>query len=311
MIDFTKAKLIDRDLILNNLVNDKDKHLVIGKYNFSNEERQFPIRSKRENLFINVTEKGATIENSLHKYFNQIIEDKSHNYNDFDFCDILFVLNSLEQEINYPLEKTSVTNLEFGFNIEMDICPTKFLENNVLMYDFKSPCYDPKNDKGKKIKKFAYTEYEVKIYNKSLQYQLDKQVLRIEIKYKSKRLLNKLGIYNLNDLKNIENIKALMQDFLTKFEALLILDSYNGNFLMSKKERQFITHCTHPNYWIELRGSKHPNTVSNQKRKFLKLVKRYELDTWKNQLKKDILSKFNELIELDCYDNTISFLNVA
>ncbi len=300
MIDYIKVKLTDRDLMLTNLVNDKDNHLVIGKYNHTIDEQQYPIRSKRENLFINVTEKGATIENSLHKFFNELAGNKSQNYNNFDSCDIQCALDILEQQTNYPLEKTIITNLEFGFNIEMDICPTKFLENNVLMYDFKSPCYDPKNDKGKKIKKFTYTEYEVKIYNKSLQYQLDKHILRVEIKYKSKKQLNRLGIYNLEDLKNPENMKTLLGDFFKKYENLLIVDSYNGNRLMSKIERGFVTLCSHPNYWIELKYNAHRNTIYKQKQKFLKLIKKFKLDSWKKQLKKDILSKFNELYIPEC-----------
>lgn len=311
MIDFLRVKLIDRDLMLHNLVKDKHNYQVIGKYNHSLGEQEYPIRSKRENLFINITEKGATIENSLHKYFNQIVSNENHNYNDFYFCDILFALDVLEEETNYPLKQTILTNLEFGFNIELNINPTLFLENNVLMYNFRSPCYDPKNEKGKKIKKFTYTEYEIKIYNKSLQYKLPKNILRIEVKYTSKKQLNKLGIYNLSDLKKSENINALMQDFLRKYDKLLIVDAYNGNNQMSKRERDFMTHCTHPNYWIELSHTKHANTISNQRMKLYKLIEKFNLDSWKNNLRKDIISKFNQLMTSDCHDEAINLLDVV
>jgi len=68
---------------------------------------------------------------------------------------------------------------------------------------------------------------------------------------------------------------------------------------MSKKERQFITHCTHPNYWIELKENTHSNTPRNHKKRLEELMVKYELDTWKKNVKIDLLSKFNQLIMAD------------
>lgn len=290
------------------LLADKDKYIVEGKYSYSNNTHIYPIRSRIENLFINVTEKGATIENSLHKYFNNLVSNENQNFNDFYRTDIVYALDVLEDEIDYPLEDTAITRLEFGFNIELSMCPTKFLNNHVLMHNLKSPCYDPKNDKNMKIKKFIYTEYEVKLYNKTLDQSRYEQfrdklkgtkILRVEIKYKSKKQLNKFGIFNLADLKKTSIYSNLMEDFLEKYENLLIIDSYNGNSIMSKKERQFITHCTHPNYWIELKENTHSNTSRNHRERLKKLMKKYELDTWKKNLEKDLLSKFNQLMTVD------------
>jgi hypothetical protein len=68
---------------------------------------------------------------------------------------------------------------------------------------------------------------------------------------------------------------------------------------MSKKERLFVTHCTHPNYWIELKENTHLNTVANHKNRLIELMAKYELDTWKNNIIKDVLSKFNELMMIE------------
>jgi hypothetical protein len=308
MIDLIKAKILEKEKIESKLIANKNKYIVEGKHSYSFPDQIYPIRSRIENLFINVTEKGATIENSLHKYFNNLVSDENQNYNDFYYSDILYALNVLEDEIGYPLEQTSITNLEFGFNIELNMCPTKFLNCNVLMHNLKSPCYDPKNDKNMKIKKFIYTEYEVKLYNKTLDHSRfeqfreklkDTKILRVEIKYKSKKQLNNLDIFNLSDLKKPHVYNNLMNDFLKKYDDLLIVDSYNGNSLMSKKERQFVKDCTHPNFWIELKETRHYNTIGNKRKRLEELMKKYELDTWKNNLKKDLLSKFNQLMVLD------------
>uniref|UniRef100_UPI0040476A10 hypothetical protein n=1 Tax=Mariniflexile sp. TaxID=1979402 RepID=UPI0040476A10 len=308
MIDLISAKLTKKEKMEIKLLADKDKYIVEGKYSYSDDEKIYPIRSRMENLFINVTAKGATIENSLHKYFNSLVSSENQNYNDFYFSDIVYALDVLEAAADYPLEETILTNLEFGFNTDLSICPTKFLNHNVLMHNLKAPCYDPKNDKKMKIKKYTYSEYEVKLYNKTLDHSRfsefrDKlkgtKILRVEIKYKSKKLLNKFGIFNLADLKKPSVYSKLMEDFLKKYEDLLIIDSYNGNSLMSKKERQFIMQCTHPNYWIELKDNTHSNTSRNHKKRLEKLMKKYELDTWKNNLKKDLVSKFNQLMMVE------------
>ena len=320
MIDYIRTKLVDKYKMENKLIKEKRRYNVEGKYSYSNDEKIYPIRSRIENLYINLTEKGGYIENSIHKYFNNLVSNENQNFNDFYFCDILYALDVLEDEIDYPLEDTILTNLEFGFNIEMDICPTKFLENHVLMHNLKSPCYHPKNDRNMKIKKFTYTEYEIKMYNKTLDHSRFKafkerlketNILRIEIKYKSKKQLNKLGIFNLSDLKNPKSYIALIHDFLEKYDDLLIIDSYKGNSFMNKKDSLFITHATHPNYWIDLRDNMHSNTVTNQKNKLKKLVNKHGLDSWKKQFKRDVLRKFNQLMTLDCYEAPINNLNVA
>jgi hypothetical protein len=158
MIDLIKAKLINKEKIETTLLSNGEKYEVKGNYSYSQKNTIYPIRTNIENLFINLTEQGGTIGNSLHKYFNNLTSNENQNFNDFYFCDILYALDVLEHKMDYSLKETVLTNLEFGFNIDMDICPTQFLENNVLMYDTKSPCSDPKNDKNKKIKKFTYNE---------------------------------------------------------------------------------------------------------------------------------------------------------
>ncbi len=312
MIDFIKARLIDRDKIYNQLMAQKNNHDLEGWYSHTKDKTEFPVRSKRENLFINITEKSAYIENSLHKYFNQINMKENHNYNDFSYCDILDTLNLLEQDLQYPLKDTSVLRLEFGFNIDLGVCPTRFIESNLLMEDMKSPCYAPKNDVGKKIKKFTYTEYEIKAYNKSLQYQSivnNKNLLRVEVKYKSKKHLQKLGINSLEDLKSLDNLAKLLGDFLVKLDKLIIIDSYDGNTIMTKKDQQKLVLFTNPNYWINIRQNYSRGTVLNRKKEMLELIDKYKLDDWKLDLISLIKEKFIVLTSLDC--NKITLAKVA
>lgn len=188
------------------------------------------------------------------------------------------------------------------------------------MYNFKEPCYAPKNDEGKKIKKFQYKEYEIKIYDKSLNFARQKEfemelkgknILRVEVKYTSKKQLQKMGIFNLEDLRNPNVYLALMKDFLNKFDKFQIIDSYCGEVWMNKKEVRQITNYTHPSYWVSLKGSKSKNTSCYHKKQYDKIVEKYNLDTWKSELREDIIEKFNLLMNSDCNRSSVSLFNVA
>jgi len=303
MVDFIKAYFIDKDEIQANFLKLNKGCSVKSLYDYNEKKWEYPIKANLDNMVIRFTKCKGSIENSIHKKFNCISGAGCQNYNDFCFCDLLDVLSRLEKETACKLNETSLTQLEFGFNIKINMNPTSALENNILMYQFKAPCVDPKNLINKKIKKFTYKNYEIKIYNKSLHYGLkspNENILRIEVKYKSRKEFNKHGIFSLNDLKSPNNLNNLFFDFLKKFEDLLIVDSYEGCPEMSNDEKEFFIKCTHPNYWVDIRNNFHRNTRLNKVSKFKKLISKYDLDSLKSQIKGLLIEKFNELIKTDC-----------
>ncbi|GAB4160034.1 MAG: hypothetical protein Tsb0033_15400 [Winogradskyella sp.] len=310
MIDYIKAYFKDKNVVESNLLRKDCLHKVVAVHNFQKKnEYEHPIRAKIGNMFVNISEKQGYVENSLHKHFNALTGEEVMNYDDFYYCDLLSSLEALESELNYPLEDMSLTNLEFGFNIDLGFDPTTFLNHNLLMYNLKTPCVDPKNKKNMKLKKFSYTNYEIKVYDKSLHYGLkhsNPNILRIEVKYKSKKELNGFNIYTLEDLKDINNLYLLFGDFLKKFEQLIIVDSYYGDENMSKREQRFFKECLNYQYWVELKRKYHKNTFGNKFRAFKKLIKDYELDQWKSDLRLLIVEKFNQLITSDC-DNLTTY----
>lgn len=314
MIDYIKAHFKEKQIIENNLLEQNSLYKVTATHNFQNNENEYPLRAKIENLCVNITDKGGYVQNSLHKHFNALSGNETQNYDDFHYCELIDSLGVLEAELNYPLKDMILTNLEFGFNIDLGFNPTLFLERNLLMYKLKTPCMNPKNKRKMKIKKFIYNNYEFKIYDKSLHFDLknsNPNILRIEVKYKSKKELNKFGIFNLADLEKPECLKALFKDFLKKYDDLLIVDSYKGNLNMKPKERQFFTDCTNYQHWIELREKHHRNTIYKKIDKLKKLIKKYDLDLWKRDLKDLIELKFKQLIKSDCFDNFNDYKYVA
>lgn len=305
MIDYVKAFFVNKDEIEAKFLKLNKECLVKGVYNYNNNKVEYPIKTFLDNMSVRFTETTGYIENSLHKKYNEINAMGNQNHSDFYFCDLIDVLNVLEAETGCLLHNTSLSQLEFGFNLKLSQNPSKVLEENILMYKLKSACYDPKNFVNKKIKKFTFRNYEIKIYNKSLHYGLtapNDNILRIEVKYKTKKEFNKFGIYSLKDLKSPNNLNNLFVDFLKKFNDLLIVDSYDGSFDMTKKEKDLFVKCTNSNYWISLKNYSHRNTKSNHFERLKKLIRKYNLDTQRIEIRNLILEKFNDLIKTNCYE---------
>jgi len=292
MIDYIKARFKDKAEI-EGILRKSDKFSLIGKYDLKGNVISYPITTEIDNFNLRITDKWATIENSLHKNFNEQTGSGFQNADDFYHYDIKYALMMLESYLGYNLSNTILNNLEFGFNIDIGINPTIFLKKHVLMYKHKSPCYDPKNRKNMKIKKFTYNEYEIKMYDKSLhlgKYTKSDTILRVEIKYKTKKQFNKFGIYNLNDLKKPECIELLFEDYLNKLKELIIIDNYDGCIDMKRKERQVFSLFTNPNFWVDTRLNHHANTYQNRKNEFQRLIKKYNQDKWHKTLI-DLLEK--------------------
>jgi len=304
MIDFIKFRFNDYHLIKDQVFDNKANLSLMGKFDYIIDKDTYPIRGKLKTLDINITKKSAYLSNSLHKYWNSTNGLGVQNHNDFSFLGINACIDRLEKELGHDLSNTTLTNLEFGLNLDLGkICPTQFIDSNVLFYKLKLPCFAPKNKQKMKINSFNYKRYSLKIYNKSLQYGLEKQnLLRVEIKYLSKMEFNKFGIYNVKDLCKIEAQRELFKDLISKYDDLVIVDSYDGNSSMEKKDRELLLRFTNPGYWIETNNNCHPNTKTNRKKCFNKLIKDNNLDKWKIEIRNALIEKF-EFLTTNCIVN--------
>jgi len=308
MADLIKVRVNEREQLLSAMRKDKD----FKSFEWIDEitgQKTISYQSNKHNLLCKVTPQNATIENSLHKYFNIGRGAGNQNYDDFSFCNINYSLACLKEEVQIPLSDMALLKLEFGFNLQMGQNPCIILQDSILMHNYKYPCYDPKNNSEMCIKKFHYSEYEVKIYSKSLHLGNEhefreilkgKHIIRFEIKYTSRKILNRMGIYTLQDLTKIDTYHRLMADFIKKYDDLTIIDSYDGDDKMTNAERMEITKMTHNNYWIELRKIRHANTIGNHKKKFLALIVKYGLNKQKNEIREALVKKFHELFSQDC-----------
>lgn len=300
MIDNVKLFALDKNRFENHIINNGLMELKSTVNHYTGEVNEYPKRGKDLNLDINITQNQATILGSIHKYSNIKEDNGNQNYNDFSFCQIQEVISCLAEKYQIKND-TSITNLEFGFNLAVEKDPKLIIENNLLMNNYKSPNKNLKFSGKGNYKEFQLTDYRIKVYNKSKQYGLNSHILRVEIKITLKRLLTKLGIFNLEDLTYAWSYVKLFEVFLEKFEGLMIVDEFDADLIPENDYNRLIKY-TNSQYWISIKGIS-PKKINRQKKDFNYLLNKHDLLKTKNELRGKLSSKFIELSNPDCGDS--------
>ncbi|MEJ6980739.1 hypothetical protein WG906_09785 [Pedobacter sp. P351] len=187
------------------------KNKVSG-YNHDTAEVLGTIKVKYQGLTFELFTTGrVVIFGSLHKYFNEGM----HNYNDFDFMQLLQVIEDLRSKFGTGILKMAVTGLEFGLNVNTPFTPQRFTDR-CISHSSKERMPIVRDDlKGyDKGISFNSTDYWIKIYNKSKQYRQPINILRLEVKYLRSRVFESADIRILADIVNASSIELLAQDFI-------------------------------------------------------------------------------------------------
>lgn len=221
-----------------------------------------------------------TLSGSLHKYLN----DGAHNYNDFNYEAVLFVLSDLNTKFDIDPNKCILKCLEIGINITPPI-PTNEILDNCLLHKTKPFEYQINSEEGK-YKQVQHSQYIIKIYNKALHYKskgfkVRAKIMRFEIKYTKMQKLNEKGIFSLQDLINygLQNFKDII---LNEWQNVLFYDNTIQIDHLSSRSKKAVLEYSNPNYWNGL-------LANNQTKNFT-----YH----KNQLKKIVSKNSNKVQEL-------------
>lgn len=305
MIDFVKFRVHDSLALEHHIVNNHvlDLHTTVNLA--TGEEIMYPKRGLYQNIELSIHEKSAYIKGSIHKMVNRIAHNADHNYNLFSFECASEGVQYLIDLLKIKHRGTTLTNLELGFNIPLSISPSQFLKYHVLMYDYTEPSKNLKHKGRGDYKEFQKTDYYIKIYSKSKQYNLNYNLLRVELKILSKRLLEKLGVVSLEDLQDRQVIKNIFNLLKRELQNVMIVDDYTTT-LMSPEDRNCLSHYTNPNYWNLLARDASYKVGNTKKKEFQKLLQKYGLDALRNEIFDKMESLYEELIKSPCNELTIA-----
>lgn len=304
MIDGAHIFLDDKDSFLKKTETSRVVDLK-GRVNLmTGELLEFPKTATYNGLFVKITENNASIKGSLHKYHNKTEDLGEQNFNDFSYCDFKCSIANLQKGLKFDSSKTKVTNLEFGLNIELDFDPQKLIDNNILMFDFKAPNRNEKFYGKGDFLEFQKTDYSIKIYNKSKQYDLkDRNILRIELKVVRSRYLKKH--FDITSLESINRnvFQKLFNKLLEHFDSLLIVDSLFYKNTNRIDETIIFQNGINSKYWKGIRDEWSNKLVNKFKRDFYNVLKNGNLLKTKAQLKKLLEEKYHDLINCDACRN--------
>ncbi|MFY1046663.1 hypothetical protein [Chryseobacterium sp. GP-SGM7] len=297
MIDFIKIYTNTKEPLENRIKNDFPDSETRCTYDYHNEDAKYPCWRRFENIEVRITEKSAFVKNSIHSYFNLKNGLATGNYTDFSYSDILTAFKQLQGDLNEDILDYKVTNLEFGLNIRTSLSPKQMLDNNFLMFNFDE-FNQHDNFKGKgAYKQYNRNEYYVKMYDKGLQYKLDYNLLRVEIKITDSKLLKKrFKIFVVRDIFEKSRLELLFKFLLKRFDEINIIDTLATQEIRGE-EKTVLELGKSSHYWRELKNNKSSTYYYDLRQKYNKLLEKYQLNTIKLELQDLLVTKFQNLIE--------------
>ena len=175
-------------------------------------------------------------EGSLHKFNNGGL----HNHSDFNVYDVSKVVCDVEDKIKFDAYSSEVNVLEFAVNIRTSF-PPKLLLDNLLVHRGEPFTLVPRKYKNKShYYVCVHSQFIIKIYDKSLQFDLPYNVLRFEIRVGTMQYLRNKGV-NIRyfaDLLNLDIYEPLSEILIKTFEEILFRDnSINIGMIENRKER--------------------------------------------------------------------------
>ena len=205
---------------------------------------------------ITIYESGLVLfSGSIHKLYNSIkgikapnynkqIQYKGFNGNQFNINNIYEVRTHLEELFNCKSKDMIFQNIEFGVNTNPLFVVQQFLKG--LLYQ-KGKLFEYKyNGYYAQVK---HQRYLLKIYNKSNQYQMDKETLRVELKIVKTEFLKQTGIRTFEDIteKTLENATNLL---LTTFDEVVYYDYTIQKKGLKEQHKQTLRNYSNPRYWV-------------------------------------------------------------
>ena len=239
------------------------------------------------------------ISGSLHKFYNSINGNGSHNYNDFTYWDIRDAIDFLSKELSFDPRTAQIQNLEFGVNIVVDRPAEEILRGKVVYHHWKPPARRQIFRGKGYFMEFEHSRYFLKIYDKSKQYGLVEHILRCEVKTRKSAEITSMGIMYLSDLLSKDTYLKLKDLLLTRLDQLLVIDNLDFYNIMSPEQAQFMSSMTNHCQLANLRERYSTKTMQRYKRQVINLIELYHLDHLHRDIISRVKSKISYLVDLD------------
>jgi hypothetical protein len=236
-----------------------------------------------------ISSKGVTgLAGSLHKYYNEGI----HNYNDFTLDNLKLTIEDLQSRFSINPATSTLNNIEFGVNLEVPFNPDDFIDH-LVTHNYTQ--FNIDKDKTMNYAQVSYHQFNIKIYNKGLQFGLGRNILRFEVKIVRMAKLAKYDIRTLQDLLIPEKLQSVLELLLQVFDQITYWDESIELNLLSQQERELLRDGYNPKFWQD-HLKKAGSNASKKFRQYQGLIRKYGNPDFYN-LGQLISDKWNILLQ--------------
>jgi hypothetical protein len=290
MIDYIKAIYTGNDEgMVTRLSNHPDldfKSLLSVKSGEIHNKKVADLDNLKFTIFDN---KHLLLKGSLHKFAN----DGLHNYSDFTFSDLNSTLQDLETNYLGNLCNWTLQNIEFGVNINKPAYPSELFFNSTLLH--KTKPFSPMGRNNPIGIECYHNQYGIKIYSKKLQYKLQEDIMRTEIKTTRMHYLRHHDVVSLADLTCNHKLKQLGILLPNCIDDLLFIDYNFPEANLPRKHKNLIHNSKNPRFWSKLHTTdyKRFNYIRKQ---YKILLADYYPDNPQSYLKEAVTQKWQYLL---------------
>lgn len=246
---------------------------------------------KYKNLNFTVIGSELTISNSIHKFIN------GDNYSDFTYSNLIQFVFEIEELTKIPSDKLFIKKLDFSLNIEVEKKPYQYLP---LFETYKNKEFDKMKSQSFWYGiKYIFNEFNVKIYDKNAETKrqnlinLPKNILRMEIEYKRKRIVPKVG--TLKELLIKDNIIFIYKDFIKRMSKIELKNDIKVANFKNSRDREIFFAGKNPYFW-QMEKALNINTYKDKKKRYNSIKKEVEQNNLMNEFIEQLELKFQQLI---------------
>lgn len=295
MIDFVRFRYKDKGIIERFIKDEENFEELLAVLECHSGEIRYPYSANIGCMEIKVNNESAYVKNSIHKLYNELQSGEAHNYNDFKYSALCSTINYLAGKLT-DVKNTRLTQLEFGLNIKLPIPAEKMIIDNIILHKLELHNHSTTFDGNGQYKQFDYCNYYLKVYDKAMHYGVDENIIRFEVKHKTSKSFNPMGVYNVHDLKSKKLLQNLFDDLLMRFDELTIIDNILDDTKITKKDKRKLESYLSYSYWEKLSNRENRNRKPVEKLAFQNLLVKYNLLKTKTFLRASLIRKFNELL---------------
>lgn len=233
MIDFVKVFIPDAIHIRKNPMLEFTNELDISTGDLSKwwvaEVNNLKFQSHNDGFVI--------LSGSLHKYWNGGL----HNWNQFTIKDLSNTINEISILFELDVDQCIFQNIEIGVNL-LELIDIQKVLNGLLMHSTKI------FDSGHQgyYRQCKHSEYFIKGYDKSKQFDRTKPIMRLELKFVKMRSFNKaLNIYTLGEILESNDWVEKAKDLLIKRWNEIVFFDYTFNGQLDNEMLEIIN----PVFW--------------------------------------------------------------